>query len=143
MNNVFYSLHNKIMWFYCSRGKKKNFENTNARFSAIQTGTKCMFGSTKPTSAFHKLRFCSPFFFHAFWSNAVTVHWTVTANVDFSVVNSTSVYCLWTHKFHFSVTFSLKMGPTALFTHLKIILLQCFSVFSFSFQFSAVSKRTL
>ena len=28
----------------------------------------------------------------------------------------------------------LKMGPTVLFTHLKIILLQCFSVFSFSFQ---------
>ena len=41
-----------------------------------------------------------------------------------------------THKLHFSVTFSLKMGPTILFTHLKIILLQYF-------QFSAVSKRTL
>ena len=27
---------------------------------------------------------------------------------------------------HFSATFSLKMDPTALFTHLKIILLQCF-----------------
>ena len=38
------------------------------------------------------------------------------------------------HKLHFLSTFSLKMGPTALFTHLKIILLQCFqfSVFSFS-----------
>ena len=47
------------------------------------------------------------------------------------------------HKIHFSATFSLKIGPTILFTHLKIILLQCFSVFSFSFQFSAVSKRTL
>ena len=35
------------------------------------------------------------------------------------------------HKFHFSTTFSLKMGPTILFTHLKIILLQCFQ-----FQFS-------
>ena len=53
------------------------------------------------------------------------------------------VYCLWTHKFHFSATFLLQMGPTVLFTHLKIISLQCFSVFSFSFQFSAVSKRTL
>ena len=30
--------------------------------------------------------------------------------------------------------FLLKMDPTVLFTHLKIILLQCFSVFSFSFQ---------
>ena len=36
-----------------------------------------------------------------------------------------------THKFYFSVTFSLKMDSTILFTHLKIILLHCFSVFSF------------
>ena len=41
-----------------------------------------------------------------------------------------------THKNHFSATFSLKMSLTALFTYLKIILLQCF-------QFSAVSKRAL
>ena len=54
-----------------------------------------------------------------------------------------TVYYLWTHKFHFSTIFSLKIGPTILFTHLKIILLQYFSVFSFSFQFSAVSKWTL
>ena len=47
------------------------------------------------------------------------------------------------HKLHFSATFSLKMSHTVLFTHLKIILLQCFSFFSFSFQFSAVSKWTL
>ena len=47
------------------------------------------------------------------------------------------------HEFHFSATFSLKMSLTVLFTYLKIILLQYFSVFSFSFQFSAVSKRTL
>ena len=74
------------------------------------------------------------------------VQWTVTANFDFSNFFSQSehiVYCLRTHKFHFSTTFSLKMGPTVLFTHLKIILLQYFSVFSFNFQFSAVSKRTL
>ena len=39
-----------------------------------------------------------------------------------------------THKLHFSEIFSLKIGPTVLFTHLKIILLQYFqfSVFSFS-----------
>ena len=44
------------------------------------------------------------------------------------------MHCLWTHKLHFSITFSLKMGHTVLFTHLKIILLQYFqfSVFSFS-----------
>ena len=44
------------------------------------------------------------------------------------------VHCLQTHKFHFSAIFSLKMGLTVLFIHLKIILLQYFSVFSFSFQ---------
>ena len=35
------------------------------------------------------------------------------------------------------------MGLTVLFSHLKIILLQYFSIFSFNFQFSAVSKRIL
>ena len=48
-----------------------------------------------------------------------------------SFVNSASVHCSWTHKFHFLATFSLKMGHTTLFTHLKIILLQYFQ-----FQFS-------
>ena len=49
-------------------------------------------------------------------------------------VNNAPVLCSQTHKFLFWVTFSLKMGPTVLFTHLKIILLQCFqfSVFNFS-----------
>ena len=40
------------------------------------------------------------------------------------------VHCSQIHKFHFSITFSLKMGSTVLFTHLKIILLQYFLVFS-------------
>ena len=62
------------------------------------------------------------------------------------------LFFLWTvlsctvygsHKLHFSTTFSLKIGSTVLFTHLKIILLQYFSVFNFNFQFSTVSKRTL
>ena len=35
-------------------------------------------------------------------------------------------HCSWSHKYHFSVTFSLKLALTALFTYLKIILLQCF-----------------
>ena len=64
-----------------------------------------------------------------------TVQWTVTANFDLSNFFSQSVhivYCLWTHKFHFSATFSLKMSLTVLFTHLKIILLQYFSVSVFS-----------
>ena len=48
-------------------------------------------------------------------------------------VNSASVHYSRTHKFHFLTTFSLKIGLTVLFTHLKIILL-VFSVFSFQFQ---------
>ena len=36
---------------------------------------------------------------------------------------SASMHCLWTHKFYFSATFSLKMSLTILFTYLKIILL--------------------
>ena len=48
-----------------------------------------------------------------------------------STVNSALVHYSRTHKFHFLAIFLLKMGPTALFTHLKIILLQCFQ-----FQFS-------
>ena len=63
--------------------------------------------------------------------------WTVAENFDFSAIFSTSVSpCTVhrTHKFHFSATFSSKMGPTVLFTYFKIILLQYFqfSVFSFS-----------
>ena len=45
-----------------------------------------------------------------------------------------SMYCSRSHKLYFSETFSLKMSPTILFTHLKIILLPYFqfSIFSFS-----------
>ena len=52
-----------------------------------------------------------------------------------STVNSAFMHGLQTHKFYFSAIFSLKMGPTALFTHLKIILLQYFQ-----FQFSVSIK---
>ena len=45
--------------------------------------------------------------------------------------------CSRTHKLHFLATFSLKMGSMVLFTHLKIILLQCFQFTFFNFQFSA------
>ena len=69
----------------------------------------------------------SPFFFFFFLVQP--------ALVDFSTVNSAFVHYSRTHKFHFSTIFSLKMGSTALFTHLKIILLQCFQ-----FQFSVSTK---
>ena len=44
------------------------------------------------------------------------------------------------HKHHFSTTFLLKMSPTTLFTHLKIILLQCFQ-FSISTTFSFSNNK--
>ena len=50
------------------------------------------------------------------------------------LVNSASVQCSRTHKFHFLSIFSLKMGPTALFTHLKLF---CYSDFSNKFSVSA------
>ena len=85
------------------------------------------------------LRFPKFFFFFAClfpnkWLLFMYCTWTVTATFDQSSVNSASVHCSQTHKFHFLSIFSLKMGLTALFTHLKIILLQCFqfSIFSFS-----------
>ena len=68
--------------------------------------------------------YVSPFFFFFF----------LVEKFDFSTnfqPHVSPVHCSWTHKFHFSATFSLKMSPTILFTHLKIILLQCFSVFGF------------
>ena len=43
------------------------------------------------------------------------------------------MHYLWTHKFYFSVIFSLKMCSMILFTHLKIILLQHFLIFNFQF----------
>ena len=50
-----------------------------------------------------------------------------------SSVNSAQVYCSRTHKLHFLSTFSLKIGSTVLFTHLKIILLQYFQFLIFNF----------
>ena len=47
-------------------------------------------------------------------------------------MNSASVHYLQTNKFHFSITLSLKIGPTVLLTHLKIILLQYFQFSIFS-----------
>ena len=95
---------------------------------------------TRCVLVFARFAFSSYFIFWVFTRfrecdyYSCTVSWTIVAKVDFSTMNSALVYCLRTHKFHFSTTFSLKMSPTVLFTHLKIILLQCFqfSVFSFN-----------
>ena len=83
--------------------------------------------------AFSFLRF--PFLFYFIFSThfppqAATVYALQPQLLTKHSKNCASVYCSRTHKFHFSVTFSLKMGPTVLFTYLKIILLQYFLVFS-------------
>ena len=72
----------------------------------------CTVHETHTTSNVHKLALL----WHCQW-----VPWTVHG----------------THKSHFSTTFLLKMGPTALFTHLKIILVQCFQ-FSVSVTISSI-----
>ena len=80
------------------------------------------------------LHFSFFFFFHTYQANFFTVYLLL----QLLFINSSSkvwlfphflhkFHCLWTHKFHFSTTFSLKMGPTVLFTHLKTILRTKFS----------------
>ena len=110
----------------------------------------CAFGKRVCVSQMHVLRFQLLFFFFFFWHAFLTNFFTVQSLLRLLFMNSNhniwlssmyGVHCLRNHKLHFLVTFSLKMGPMILFTHLKIILLQCFSVFSFGFQFSAVSKQ--
>ena len=84
----------------------------------INTATlKVCLGSTFCAS---KMHVCILAFFFFFELKCLTFFlWTVY-----------SVHCSRIHKFHFLTNFSLKMGLMVLFTHLKIILLQCFLVFS-------------
>ena len=91
-------------------------------WNAIQTHTKWVFGS----DLFVCLRFTSRFVLFFFFFKPQLL-----------IILSWTVYPYTVHgfyKLHFSTIFSLKMGSTALFTHLKIILLQYFqfSVFSFN-----------
>ena len=73
-----------------------------------------------------KLLWCLHFCFAVFFFFLPTF-------VDFFTVNSAPMHCSRTHKFHFSTIFSLKVDLTALFIHLKIILLQYFQFLVFSF----------
>ena len=66
-------------------------------------------------SAFLMLRFLFFFFF-----------FVQPTMVDRSSVTVFLCTVYRSHKLYFLSIFSLKMGPTVLFTHLKIILLQCF-----------------
>ena len=80
------------------------------------------------------------FFFHVFWDKfyyydycLCTVHEQQPQSLTCQTIFSQSVHTVHysrTHKFHFSAIFLLKIGSTVLFTYLKIILLQCFSIFS-------------
>ena len=99
--------------------KKKRFENANVGLEMqIQTHTKERFGSTvmshvrisKPTFAF------SDFFFSQ----------RVNCNI-------TRIYCARDKKYYSRTVHTMFKGSTVLFTHLKIILLQCF-------QFSVSAK---
>ena len=77
----------------------------------IKSKTKCPIGF----KLLWRLRFCYAVFFFFF-------HFSLHL-LTFPRMNSAFVHYLQTYKFYFSVTFSLKMGSTVLFTHLKIILL--------------------
>ena len=74
------------------------------------------------------------FFFTRLWDLQLLFMHKVWLFLAFFSQSVDTVHYLWTYKFHFPVTFLLKMSLTILFTHLKIILLQYFSVFCFSFQ---------
>ena len=77
-------------------------------------------------SCVSRSRFCF-FFFLAHISGAkrlLFMHYLWTVTTTFNQVFCGQCICSWTHKFHFSATFSLKMSPMVLFTHLKFILLQ-------------------
>ena len=49
-----------------------------------------------------------------------------TVPVLFNTVHALFQYCSWDPQSLYSGKKNLKMGPTVLFIHLKIILLQCF-----------------
>ena len=76
-------------------------------------------------------RSCFAFSFSSFFSRSCWLFFSVQCTFQQHKWVLCTVH--GTYKFHFSATFSLKISLTALFTYLKIILLQCF-------QFSVFSK---
>ena len=104
----------------------------------------------KPALGFASCIFSFLFFF--FWS-------VTTGDSGYCLMNSSRTFFYFfvplshqwilytvhgTHKYHISATFSLKMDPTILFTHLKIILLQCFQFqFSISTTISSIQTNPL
>ena len=109
-----------------TREKKKNAgTKRNAVYVCVWVRLSCV---AFLVPAFWFLFFFNFFFlcFHVFFEFCDYCSLNNSRKCWLSAVNSAYVYCLRTHKFHFLSIFSLKMGLTVLFTHLKIILLQCF-----------------
>ena len=122
-------------WKKKKKKRKTWRRNVNVGFIANQTVTihvkisvsrlflVTVWFAMKPTSTFLLHVFLFIFFFSS-------LQW-----LTLSIMNSVYVYCSQSHKLYFLATFLLKMGPKTLFTHLKIISLQCFQ-----FQFSVSAK---
>ena len=89
--------------------KKKKKSKTLKLKRAIQMDTKCLFWF----KLLWRLCFC-----YAVFSSFFFFFWFSLHLLTFP--------CSRTNKFYFSTTFSLKIGSTALFIYLKIILLQYF-----------------
>ena len=123
------SMYNKFMWCYCSRTKKKKAEIVNMDPGYVRIGLK------NPASVSSVFLFLFSFFArvcetYGYCLNSSSKVWLFLTLFS-QLVHS--VHSLWTHEFHFLSTFLLKMGFTILFIHLKIILLQYFSIFNFNF----------
>ena len=99
-------------------------------FNAIQTYTKWVFGSTLSCVS----RLCFPFFFFFFFviihlqqllgDYALFIYYSLLFVQLFTTVCATVHYYLC--NIHQKKKYILKIGPTILFTHLKIILLKYF-----------------
>ena len=125
---MIYSPVHQFHWTSLNKISSSN-QHVNFNLSFRRQKTMCPFGlGWNSVSAFFFIilffisRISGQFFF--------TIHsllrycsWIIAAKFDF--------FPHFQHKFHFSAIFSLKMGSTILFIHLKIILLQYFSVFNF------------
>ena len=120
------------------------FKNYFATVFSVFSFSNNKFNSNRPYSICLdplKLRFTFTFLFFFFFFLAhisgakrlLFMHYLWTVTTTFNQVFRGQCICSWTHKLHFSATFSIKMSPMVLFTHLKFILLQYF-------QFSVSAK---
>ena len=131
---MIYSPVHQFHWTSLNKISSSN-QHVNFNLSFRRQKTMCPFGLGWNSWNAH-LRFSFffllfYFLYHAYQANffLLFIHccgycsWIIAAKFDF--------FPPFQHKFHFSAIFSLKMGLTILFIHLKIILLQYFSVFNF------------